>query len=53
MSVRLRAVRSDRTAVRQELAGVVENHDAVAEKVPTLLGVPSDGDGCVAVGRVR
>jgi hypothetical protein len=32
-------VRGDRTAVGQEFAGVVEEHDTVAQQAPALLGV--------------
>jgi hypothetical protein len=53
VGVRLRAVRGDGTPVGQQLTGVVEDHDAVAQKIPTLFRVAGDGDGCVAVGRVR
>jgi hypothetical protein len=53
VGVRVGTMRGDHAAVRQELTGVVEDQHAVAEEVPTLLGVTSDGDGCVAVSRVR
>lgn len=53
MRVRLRAMRRDHSTVRQELTRVVEDDHAVAEKVPALLGMTSDGDRCIAVSRVR
>src|SRR6516164_8629381 len=36
-------VRGDRAAVGQELAGVVEDDDAVAQQAPSLPGVAGDG----------
>jgi len=36
------AVRSDTSAVRQKLARVLEDHDAIAEQAPALLGVADD-----------
>jgi hypothetical protein len=44
-----RAVRGDCAAVGQELAGVIEQHDAVAQQAPPLLGVEGDGAGRVTV----
>ena len=41
----------NRAAVGQELAGVVEDDDAVAQQAPPLLGVEGDGAGRVTVGR--
>jgi hypothetical protein len=38
-----RTVRRNRAAVRQQLAGVVEEDDAVAQKAPPLLRVEGDG----------
>src|ERR1700759_1793951 len=37
------AVRCDGGAVRQQFAGVFEDHDAVAEQAPALLGVADYG----------
>jgi hypothetical protein len=53
VGVRLGAVRSDHAAVGQELTGVVEDDDPVAEKIPALLGMTGDGDSSVTVGGVR
>jgi hypothetical protein len=36
-------VRCDGLAVRQQFAGVLEDHDAVAEQAPALLGVADNG----------
>jgi hypothetical protein len=36
-------VRCDGRAVRQQFAGVLEDHDAVAEQAPALLGVADNG----------
>jgi hypothetical protein len=36
-------VRRDGRAVRQELPGVLEDHDAVAEQAPALLRVADNG----------
>ena len=49
---RIRAVRSDGGAARQELPGVLEEDDAVAEKAPPLLGVAGEGTCGLAVGRL-
>lgn len=38
--------------VRQQLAGVLENDHAVAEKAPSLLGVAGDDAGGVMIDRV-
>jgi len=46
------AVRLDRTPVRQQLPGVLEDDHAVAEQIPTLLGVRSDDSGRVMVDGV-
>jgi hypothetical protein len=42
-------VRSDDAPVRKQLAGVLEEHDAVAEQTPPLLGVGHDHAGRVMV----
>jgi hypothetical protein len=42
----------DRAAVGQELAGVVEDDDAVAQQAPSLPGVAGDGAGRVTAGSV-
>ena len=47
-----RPVWGDRTAVGQELAGVVEDDDAVAQQAPSLLGAEDDGAGRAAVKAV-
>ena len=44
---------SDAASVRQDLAAVLEQHDAVAEEAPPLLRVAGDDSGGVAVGGVR
>ena len=44
-----RPARRNRAAVRQQLARVVEQDDAVAEQAPSLLGVTGDGAGRVTV----
>jgi hypothetical protein len=36
-------VRCDARAVRQQFPGVFEDHDAIAEQTPTLLGVADYG----------
>jgi hypothetical protein len=36
-------VRCDARTVRQQFPGVFEDHDAVAEQAPALLGVADDG----------
>jgi hypothetical protein len=46
-------VRLHRAAVGQQLAGVLENDDAVAEKAPTLLWVAGDNSGGLVVNGVR
>jgi hypothetical protein len=51
--VRLGAVRVDHAPVREDLAGVVEDDDAVAEQVPALLRMTGDGERGVAVRSVR
>jgi len=38
-----RPVRLDAGAVRQQLAGVLEHHDTIAEQAPSLLRVAHDG----------
>src|ERR1700755_1780177 len=45
-------VRCDGLAVWQQFAGVLEDHDAVAEQAPALLGVADDGVRRFAV-RIR
>ena len=44
---------ADAAAVRQDLAAVFEQHDAVAEEAPPLLRMAGDDGGGVAVGGVR
>jgi hypothetical protein len=53
VGVRLGTVRVDHATVREELAGVIEHDDAVAEQVPALFRVTGDGKRGVAVGSVR
>jgi len=45
-----RAVRLDDLAAGEQLAGVFEDHNAVAEERPALFGVTGDRTGCLAVG---
>jgi hypothetical protein len=45
-------VRLDRSAVRQQFAGVLEDDDAVAEEAPALLGVARNRAGGFVVSRV-
>jgi hypothetical protein len=40
-----RAMRGDGVAVGQQFTGVFEDHDAVAEQAPALLGVADEGPG--------
>jgi hypothetical protein len=47
-----RAVRGNRTTVRQEFARVVEKDDAVAQEAPPLLRMERDGVGRVTVRAV-
>ena len=47
------AVRVDDAAVGQQLAGVLEEHDAVAQQAPALLRVAGDGVGGLPVGSLR
>ena len=42
----------DDAAVGQQIAGVVEAHDAVAQKVPTLLRVAGDDSRRIPIRRV-
>src|SRR5579859_6785928 len=44
-----RAMRRDGRAVRQQLAGVIEDHYAIAEQAPALLRVADHGVGRLAV----
>jgi hypothetical protein len=46
------AVRGDRSAAGQQLAGVVEDDHAVAQQAPPLLGVAGNGAGGLAVSSV-
>jgi hypothetical protein len=52
VTTRLPGPRRDRPAVRQDLAAVVEEHDAVAQPAPPLLGVAGHDAGGIAVGGV-
>jgi len=47
------AVRLHAAAVGQQLAGVLEDDDAVAEQAPALLGVARDHPGRVVVHSIR
>jgi len=42
-------MRGDRAAAGQELAGVIEEDDAVAQQAPPLFGVERDGTSRVTV----
>jgi len=44
-----RPVRSDARAVGKQFPGVFEDHDAIAEQAPALLGVTDDDVRCFAV----
>ena len=44
--------RGNDASVGEKLARVIEGHDAVAEKVPTLLGVAGDDSRRIPVRRV-
>ncbi len=46
------AVRLDHRAVREELTGVLEDDDPVAEQAPALLAEGDDDAGGLAVGRI-
>jgi hypothetical protein len=43
----------DDTTVGQQLAGVLENDNAIAEQAPALLGVAGDRVGGITVRCVR
>jgi hypothetical protein len=45
-----RAVRGDDPAVGEQLTGVLEEHDTVAQQTPPLFRVGSDHSGAVTVG---
>ena len=45
-------MRGDRAAAGQELAGVIEKDDAVAQQAPPLLGVERDGTSRVTVAAI-
>ena len=45
-----RAVGCDDSPVGKQLAGVLEQHDPVAEQTPPLLGVAGDGPSGLTVG---
>src|SRR5215510_7737905 len=45
-------VRCDDLAAGEQFAGVLEDHDTVAEQRPALLGVAGDGAGRLAIGCV-
>jgi len=47
--LRIVTTRRDDLAVREQLAGVVEEDDAVAQKAPALFGVARDDARCVTV----
>jgi hypothetical protein len=45
-------VRTDGPPVREDLTGVLEYDDAVAEQAPSLFGKGCDGPGGVVIGRI-